>query len=135
MLVQPTAPNLYNVVVRQNDWSLIGPSNPAHAGDILLVYATGLGQTAPPLNTGAVAPSQPFSFTQPATVTVAGTVVMTTYYSLAAPGLAGVDIVAFQMPGVPSPTPNVPSNVTLQITVSGASSNVTSIPAFGVTGK
>jgi len=124
--VQPVAPNLYNAVVRQNDWSLIGPSNPANAGDILLVYGTGFGQTSPPLNTGAVAPSQPFSFTQPATVTVAGTGA-TVYYSLAAPGQAGVYIVAFQMPALPG----LPSNVTLQIAIGGASSNLMSFSAAG----
>jgi uncharacterized protein (TIGR03437 family) len=128
MPVDPIAPELYNAVVRQSDWSLIGPSNPANAGDILLVYATGFGQTTPPLNSGVVAPSQPLSSTQPAAVLVDGTNATTVYYSLAAPGLAGVYIVAFQMPVfVSSVTGSAPTNVMLQVTVGGARSNTISI--------
>ena len=81
MPVAPVAPELYNAVVRQSNWTLVGPSNPAEPSEILLVYATGLGQTTPPLNAGVVAPSQPFSNTLPATVVVGPTDVHV-YYSL-----------------------------------------------------
>jgi uncharacterized protein (TIGR03437 family) len=133
MLVQPVAPNLYNAVVRQNDWSLIGPSNPANAGDILLVYGTGFGQTSPPLNTGVVAPAQPLSYTQLAAVLVNGPNgggIVPNYYSIAAPGLAGVYIVAFPMPGLVCPAAlNSPINATLNVTVGNTVSNMTSIVA------
>ncbi len=37
------------------------PSHPATAGDIIIFYAVGLGQTVPPLVTGAAAPSGPLA--------------------------------------------------------------------------
>jgi len=51
------------VVTKLPNQSLIRPDNPAAAGDILIIYLTGLGQTSPPLPTGKIAPRDPLSFT------------------------------------------------------------------------
>jgi uncharacterized protein (TIGR03437 family) len=130
MPVAAIAPNLYNLVVRQNDWSLIGPTNPANAGNILLVYGTGFGQTSPPLNTGAVAPSQPFYTAGTASAQIAGQgayAFQDAYYSLAAPGLARVYIVAFQLPPVGS------GLAMLQLIVSAGGTGFVPLPAFSNT--
>ena len=39
--------------------NLIGPSNPAHAGDVLVMYCLGLGAVTPAVADGTAAPSNP----------------------------------------------------------------------------
>src|SRR5262249_37542049 len=43
--------------VQHTDWSLVTPSNPAHPGETLFVYLTGLGAVSPAVSDGAAAPS------------------------------------------------------------------------------
>ncbi len=54
----------YAVAVRYQDGSLIGPNNPAHPGDIVIVYTTGLGPLNQVLPDGYGAPSNPLAYTQ-----------------------------------------------------------------------
>jgi uncharacterized protein (TIGR03437 family) len=52
---------------------LIGPDNPAHAGDVIIIYCAGLGAVAPAVADGAVTPDAPLSKTVNAvTVTIGG---------------------------------------------------------------
>jgi uncharacterized protein (TIGR03437 family) len=44
-------------VVRADNGELVTPTNPVHANDTLVIYATGLGRTSPPVETGQAAPS------------------------------------------------------------------------------
>jgi uncharacterized protein (TIGR03437 family) len=41
-------------IVTHADGSLVSPTSPAKAGEVLIAYATGLGQTSPPSVTGQV---------------------------------------------------------------------------------
>jgi uncharacterized protein (TIGR03437 family) len=66
----------------------IGSSNPAHPGDRLSVYATGLGPTDPAVATGAVAPAGVAPVTAPVKVTVGGKDARVDYAGLA-PGMSG----------------------------------------------
>ena len=43
----------YTVAIRESDGSYISPTNPAHIGDTICVFATGLGQTTPMLATNS----------------------------------------------------------------------------------
>lgn len=43
-----------NAIATRADGSVITPDNPAHAGDYVVLYATGLGQTNPPMAVGEV---------------------------------------------------------------------------------
>ncbi len=43
----------YTVAIRESDGSYISPSNPAQIGDTICVFATGLGQTTPMLDTNS----------------------------------------------------------------------------------
>ena len=54
----------YAVAVRYQDGSLIGPANPAHPGDIVIVYTTGLGPLTVNLQDGHGAPFNPLAYTQ-----------------------------------------------------------------------
>jgi uncharacterized protein (TIGR03437 family) len=53
--VAPRAPRL--LVTVNQDYSINSAAHPAHAGDVLTVYAIGLGATSPAVTAGAAAPS------------------------------------------------------------------------------
>lgn len=98
----PYAPAIFStatgpIVVRANDGSLISATNPAAAGDVLNIIATGLGQTTPELATGQIAPRDRASVTAPVSARIGG---MAAAVSSAAaiPGLAGVYQVTLTMP-------------------------------------
>jgi uncharacterized protein (TIGR03437 family) len=101
------ADSVGGVVVRKSDGSLIRPANPAVAGDTLLVYATGMGQTNPAFQTGKLVPSAPAYNTAPVTVKIGG-VNAVVVSSVALPGYAGLYQVAVMMPaGITAGTANL----------------------------
>ncbi|MBI1788281.1 MAG: CHRD domain-containing protein [Acidobacteria bacterium] len=124
--VAAAAPALFTasgsaVALKSADSSLVTSDNPAGAGDILLIYATGLGQTRPPLATGAVVGNQPPAETGPVTVSIGGqnADVMS---SIAAPGSVGVYQVTARMPaGV------APGNAAVVMRMGAASSNTATL--------
>jgi uncharacterized protein (TIGR03437 family) len=65
--IQPAAPSIFRTgtagpatglatVVRADNGEYITPTNPIHPGDSIIIYATGLGRTNPPLDSGLPAP-------------------------------------------------------------------------------
>ena len=85
----------YGVVVR-SDGSYVTPTNPAHAGDTLTVYVTGIGQATPAAKTGYTGTSdQTAALPVIMGINNAGVPVTGTGY---APGLVGVFTVNFQVP-------------------------------------
>jgi uncharacterized protein (TIGR03437 family) len=100
--IEETAPAIFfaeagGIVVKNSDFSLISEQNPAAAGDILVIYATGLGQTTPPQETGKAAPLSPLAETAPVSVNIGGADAEV-IYSIASPGYAGLYQVAVEMP-------------------------------------
>ncbi len=91
------APSGIAAIVKNVDFSVITASNPAKAGDTIVIYSTGLGQTTPALATGALAPGSPFDNTSTVTVTIGGKDA-TVIYSIAAPGFAGLYQTAVTVP-------------------------------------
>jgi uncharacterized protein (TIGR03437 family) len=85
------------LVLKNADFSLVRPDNPAAAGDILLIYSTGLGQTTPPQETGKPVPQSPFAKTGDVIVTIGGGIA-DVFYSLASPGFVGLYQTAVRMP-------------------------------------
>lgn len=89
--------NKYAVATRQ-DYSLVGPTTPAKAGDVLILWATGLGATTPSAPAGQITPSdQLYSVVNPPTVTIGG-VNATIYAAALASGFAGLYQLAIQVP-------------------------------------
>jgi len=107
-----TAPGVYTSTangvgpadVFHSDYSPVTAANPAKAGEILFLYATGLGTVTPSVSDGVAAPSNPLSnvddqnlsvdiFDQNFNVTYANTV-----FSGLAPGLAAIYQVNFTVP-------------------------------------
>jgi uncharacterized protein (TIGR03437 family) len=108
--VSPAAPSIFRsgtagpmtnlpTVVRAVNNELVTPTNPVHPGDDLTIYATGLGRTSPPVDTGMPAPANPL----PAAiiipdVTLGGTSLNISYAGLA-PGEVGVYQINATVPG------------------------------------
>jgi uncharacterized protein (TIGR03437 family) len=62
--------------------NLIGPSNPAHAGDVLVMYLLGLGAVTPPVADGVAAPSNPPASMIDTVTMTAGTLTLGGYIRL-----------------------------------------------------
>lgn len=127
VMVAQSAPALFFgpqgvLALKNDDFSLVGPNNPARAGDVILLYCTGLGQTTPALQTGALATGNPMANTSPVAVTVGGRTA-DVIHSIAAPGFAGLYQTAVRVPaGV------TPGNAAVVLTSGGAASNPVTIP-------
>jgi uncharacterized protein (TIGR03437 family) len=107
-------PNGTGAVVKNSDFSLITAANKAKAGDVIVIYSTGLGQTTPAMKTGAldVPPSGSFNNTSTVTVTIGG-VNAPVAYSIGSPGFAGLYQTAVTIPaGVTGTVPLVVSSGT-----------------------
>ena len=109
--VAAVAPSVFDLdgkglasIVKNADFSLVSAANKAKAGDVLVIYLTGLGQTTPAMTTGALVqpPAGGFNNTGATTVTIGGQNAQVAY-SIASPGFAGLYQVAVTVPsGVPA---------------------------------
>lgn len=127
--VAAVAPALYRLnqeigqVIRVADFVFITPDNPAAADDVVAVWATGLGQTMPPLQTGVSVPDAGlFLVPQLVTATV-GARSATVIGAGAAPGLPGSYIVVMRVPAGLSAGMHP-----LQVRVGTSSSNTVMLP-------
>src|SRR5438105_5494403 len=59
-------------ILKNSNFSLVTPDNPAKAGDVVLIYLTGMGQTTPSLQTGNLQPGTALNNTVQPTVTIGG---------------------------------------------------------------
>jgi uncharacterized protein (TIGR03437 family) len=110
------APAVFNTspdtaaVVKNSDFSLVSASNPVKAGEAIVVYMTGLGQTTPAITTGGIVTGLPKTSAVTATIGARDAEVI---YSIAAPGYAGLNQVALTVPaGVTGSVPLVISQGT-----------------------
>ena len=107
-------------VLRNANYTLVSPANPAKVGEAILVYLTGLGQTTPALSTGLIVPLDALPATRPVTATIGGRAA-NVIYSAASPGFTGLYQVAMTVPA------GVSGTVPLQLQMGNAASNVVSI--------
>jgi uncharacterized protein (TIGR03437 family) len=91
-------------VLHSADYSLVTASNPARAGEVILVYATALWEVGPPVDIGVAAPVSPLSRTvYPVTAQIGGVDAQVQFAGLA-PGYAGLYQVNLLVPKVPAGT-------------------------------
>jgi uncharacterized protein (TIGR03437 family) len=91
---------------------LIGPANPAHAGDTVVLYTAGLGAVDPKVDDGTITPpDSPSTVRNPVAVTIGGQSVANPSANLA-PGLAGVYQIVLTVPQGVTPGDQVPVVVT-----------------------
>jgi uncharacterized protein (TIGR03437 family) len=111
------------LIAQHTDGSLVSQTSPAMAGEYLVAYLAGLGDTTVAVASGAASPSSPLA-TPSATLTL--TVDGTQYPILFAgltPGLVGLYQMNFQVP------PGLPAgNITIVVSQSGQPSNQTVLP-------
>jgi uncharacterized protein (TIGR03437 family) len=99
-------------------FNLVGGSHPAHPGDILTIYALGLGPVSPPVATGAPAPAvAPLAVTTNAVQVMyasgsSGSVTASPLYSGLAPFFAGLYQIDVLLPQN-TPSGNVPVTISL----------------------
>jgi uncharacterized protein (TIGR03437 family) len=100
--VAATAPAIFfapvAAVLKNADFSLVSSSNPAKAGDVILVYATGLGQTSPAISTGTLVPATGTAATSAGVTATIGGKDATVVYAIASPGFVGLYQVAVTVP-------------------------------------
>jgi uncharacterized protein (TIGR03437 family) len=104
--------------ILNTNYSVVMDSNPAQPGEIVQIFATGLGATTPPVSTGLPGDGQRTA--QSVTVTIGGVNAVVAFAG-AAPGLVGVDQVNATVPNISS------GDQSIVISISGArsSANVT----------
>jgi uncharacterized protein (TIGR03437 family) len=83
--------------VTHQGFDLVLPGNAARAGELLILWATGLGQTTPAVSTGQILDFTTRANTAPVTVTIGGQNAPVVY-SVAAPGFAGLYQIGVTMP-------------------------------------
>ena len=128
--ISPAAPSVFRVssgdaavpaVVRATDNTFITSTNPVRPGDVLTIYATGLGRTTPEVPAGTPAPDDQLSSAQiPAQVKMGGTTAEVLFAGLT-PGQIGIYQINVQVSGDVKPGDNVP----LEISQGGATTAIT----------
>jgi uncharacterized protein (TIGR03437 family) len=93
--------------------NLIGPGNPAHAGDVVVIYCAGLGVVAPAVGDGAVTPNAPLSKTQNAVAVTVGGQNAAVQFAGLTPGFNGLYQINATVPQGIAPGDQVPVSITV----------------------
>jgi uncharacterized protein (TIGR03437 family) len=128
--VIPARPGIFAVgapdgqgVVTDPAGRLVNAGAPAAAGDVVVIYASGLGATDRPVRTGEASPSDPPArAVAPVTVTVGGQPATVQFAGLT-PGFVGLYQINVQIPSGVTPGSAVP----LTVTQDGIASNTVTI--------
>jgi uncharacterized protein (TIGR03437 family) len=106
--------------VHQDNVTPVTAQNPARPGEVIVIYATGMGAVTPPLPTGARSTGNPTVFTPIVNIDgIPGVVV----FSGAAPGYTGLYQVNVQIPASTRSASDIP----LVLTIGGKPSNSVTI--------
>jgi uncharacterized protein (TIGR03437 family) len=115
---QPYAPGVFTnvygnqtiAVAVRSDGSYVSPTNPAHRGETIYVFATGLGQVTPAAATNEPGAGQLVTATIVTGLNNKGVGHTTVDY---APGLVGVYIIGVEVPATTTPGPGQPFGLIL----------------------
>ena len=80
------------------DGSPVSPASPARGGETIMVYATGLGATDPPIQAGIVTPSTPLFHTVGQVSAILGGISAPVTFSGLTPGSVGLFQINLQVP-------------------------------------
>ena len=101
--------------------SPVTPQNPAQRGEVVILYATGLGQVTPAVQTGAL-PAVISSTVSPVTVTIGGISVIPDFAGLAG-CCVGLNQINVRIPNAVSPGSAIP----VVLSIGGQSSNMVTL--------
>ena len=107
-----------------NDFQLVTESNPARPGEVVIVYATGLGAVLPEVPSGAAPPLQPPSSASATVTAEIGGQDARVHFAGLAPEFVGLYQLNVEVPSGLATRGNVP----LVLRVAGTSSNTVTIP-------
>ena len=117
LFVQPSG---YVIAQHTSDYSLVTPDAPAKAGETVVIYASGLGATAPNPLPGEI-PIYPALVTTPVTLLLNGAGVDSSniFYAGVTPGLAGVYQINVRLPANLDADPEIRAAAGGQTSASG----------------
>jgi uncharacterized protein (TIGR03437 family) len=128
--ILPAAPSIFRsgsagpdtnlaTITRADNGELITPTNPIHPNDTIVIWATGLGRTSPPIDSGLPSPSEPLSNAVIVpTVTLGGTG-LTVMYAGLVPGSVGLYQINATVPG------KVPTGLDIPLVINQGGSSTT----------
>jgi len=127
--VAPVSPGIFTATadgkgagaITHVNGSAVTTQNPAQPGELVILYATGLGPVAPAVPTGAL-PAVASSTVSPVTVTIGGIGVVPDFAGLAG-CCVGLNQINFHVPAGVTPGNAVP----IMLTIAGQSSNTATI--------
>jgi uncharacterized protein (TIGR03437 family) len=97
-------------IITDASGSPIGPSNPAHAGDVVVIYCTGLGAVTPSIGDGQPTPPAYYTVQNPVTVMMGGQNASVLFAGLT-PGFNGLYQINVTVPTGITAGDNVPVSV------------------------
>jgi uncharacterized protein (TIGR03437 family) len=111
------------LIAQHGDGTLVSQTSPAKAGEYLVAYLAGMGDTNVAVASGTASPGSPLAVPKDTpTLTINGTQTPLLFAGLT-PGLVGLYQMNFQVP------PGLPAgNITLVVTQNGQASNQTTLP-------
>jgi uncharacterized protein (TIGR03437 family) len=115
--VAPAAPGIFTdpstgrAIVINRDGSVNSPSSPAHAGEVVVMYGTGLGPVNPPVADGYAAPAAAPTV-NPVVVQIGG-ISVTPLYAGLTPGSPGLYQINVAVPQNVTPSSQVPVVMTI----------------------
>jgi len=115
----PVSPGLYSAILINGTSTLVAPGHPAHQGDYVNLFATGLGPVTHQPATGAPAAANPLAQTANKVTVAIGNVPATVPFAGLAPGFVGLYQVNVQ---VPANSP-IGDAVPLALSVAGVAAN------------
>lgn len=111
--ILPAAPSIFRTgtagpetglatITRSDNGQLVTPTNPVHYGDAITIWATGLGRTNPPIDSGMAAPSDPLPAAVIVPALTLGGMTLPVSYAGLVPGAVGLYQINATVPsGVP----------------------------------
>ena len=129
ILLEPVAPGIFTFnasgqgagAIAHADGTPVNPANPAHPNEVVIVYATGLGQTTPSVPTGALPSGLTETVTKP-TVTIDGIAAELQYWGLSG-CCVGLNQINMKIPAATRTGNDVP----LLLTIGGKQANPVTI--------
>jgi uncharacterized protein (TIGR03437 family) len=111
------------LIAQHSDGSLVSQTSPAMAGEYLVAYLAGLGDTTVPVASGTASPSSPLAVPSNTVVLTINGAQSPLYFAGLTPGLVGLYQMNFQVPaGLPA------GNITIGVSQNDQVSNQTVIP-------
>ena len=115
VVIAATAPAFFqsdqaNAVATRADGTVVTPANPAKAGEVVVLYATGLGRTTPDSGYGEIAnTAAPIRQLADLKITLAGTIVdpRRILYAGVSPGFGGLYQINLKLPDTLEPDPEI----------------------------